>query len=411
MTRITTHRGTLAASVLTAAAMAAFIWAPAARAADGDVVLGQRHTLRSKVLGEERAFWVHVPPGYESGSRRYPVLYLTDAEPQFAHTATTADFLARNGRIPPLIVVGVGNTDRARDLTPTRAALSEPDGGSTDFPTSGGAERFLDFFEKELIPRVEKGWRTAPYRLFFGHSFGGLFAVHAFLARPALFDAVVAVSPTLGWDDDLELRRAREFFAGREALDKTLVVTLGSEGPRMQAGFDALKRLLESARPAGFEWAMEQFRDENHGSVVLRSHEFALRRIFTGWAPPLDPLTGQVAGGIPALVEHYRKLSKRFGTDVPPPEPIVNGLGYAALGRKDVDGALAYFELNLRHYPDSANVYDSLGEALEAAGRLDEARANYEKAVERGEKANDRSLEAFREHLGAIRKRLEAAKP
>lgn len=410
MTRHSTCRGPRAAVFLAAGFLVA-LSVPVVRAADDVVAIGQRHTLRSSVLGEERAFQVHLPPGYENGSRRYPVLYLTDGEAQFAHTATTVDFLARNGRIPPLIVVGVGNTDRARDLTPTRASLPDADGGSTAFPTSGGADRFLDFFEKELIPQVDKGWRTQPYRLFFGHSFGGLFAVHAFLTRPALFDAVLAVSPTLSWDSDLELRRARDFFAGRDALEKTLVVTLGSEGAQMQAGFDAFKRVLASAKPAGFEWAMEQFPDENHGSVVLRSHDFGLRRIFAGWAPPLDPVTGLLPGGVDALQEHYRKLSKRFGSDVPPPEEIVNGLGYAALGRKDTGGALAFFELNLRNHPESANVYDSLADALEAAGRLDEARANCQKAVERGEKTKDRNLAAFREHLDVIRKKLAATKP
>lgn len=410
MTHRTTRRAALAAGLLTAGLIATMA-APAACAADGELVLGRRHTLRSQVLGEERTFWVHLPEGYDQGARRYPVLYLTDGEVQFEHTAATADFLARNGRIPPLIVVGVTHADRTHDLTPTRASVEQPDGNRLDLPTSGGGEKFLDFFERELIPHVEKSWRTAPYRLFFGHSFGGLFAVHALLTRPELFDAVTAVSPGLAWDGELELRRAREFFANRPTFDKTLVVTVGNEGGRMQAGFDGLQRILEGVKPAGFEWAMQQFPDENHGSVVLRSHDVALRRIFASWPPPLDPATGQVAGGADTLVEHYRKLSKRYGTDVLPPEAIVNGLGYGALGRRDLGGALAYFELNVRNYPASANVHDSLGEALEAAGRVEDARASYEQAVKLGQQAQDRQIDVYRHHLDAARKKLTATKP
>jgi predicted alpha/beta superfamily hydrolase len=102
------------------------------------LVLGERIGLLSKVMGEERTLFVSVPDSYAKSTRRYPVLYLTDAEAQFEHTSATAAFLARNGFMPEVIVVGVTNTDRTRDLSPSR---------DPKFPTSGGADRFLDFFE------------------------------------------------------------------------------------------------------------------------------------------------------------------------------------------------------------------------------------------------------------------------
>ncbi len=385
--------------------------APLAHADGDEVVIGRRFTLQSKVLGEERAFWVHLPPGYEVGSARYPVLYLTDAEAQFAHTAATVDFLARNGRIPPLLVVAVGNTDRTRDLTPTRAKLPQPDGTLRDLPTAGGADAFLDFFEQELIPHVDRTWRTVAWRAFAGHSFGGLFGVHAFTARPQLFGAVLAVSPTLTWDDQLPVRRVREFLKGRTSLNRTLVVTLGQEGERMQAGFEALQSVLADAGAKGFEWAARQFLDEDHGSLVLLSHDFGLRRIFAGWRPPQDPETGEVRASVDELEAHYRGVSERFGVRVQAPENVVNLMGYAAMGRRQFEQALAYFEYNRRNYPDSANVYDSLGEGLEAAGRLDAARASFEQAVERGAKAKDPNLPFYRQHLDAVRKKLASPAP
>ena len=59
---------------------------------------------------------------------------LTDGEAQFAHTAATVEFLARNARVPEMIVVAIGNTDRTRDLTPTKATLTGPDGRPMEFP-------------------------------------------------------------------------------------------------------------------------------------------------------------------------------------------------------------------------------------------------------------------------------------
>jgi len=160
------------------------------------VLAGQKVTLPSKVLGEDRTLWVSVPDSYARSAGRYPVLYLTDAEAQFEHTSATAAFLARNGFMPEVIVVGVQNTDRTRDLSPSR---------DPEFPTSGGADRFLEFLETELVPFVESGFRTVPFRIFAGHSAGGNFAFHAMRVRPDLFQAVIAVSPWLVWDKRKEL--------------------------------------------------------------------------------------------------------------------------------------------------------------------------------------------------------------
>ncbi len=107
----------------------------------------QTLSLNSKVLGEERVILVRTPEDYGTNGQRYPVLYLTDAGQQMNHTISTVEFLARNGRIPEMIVVGITNTDRTRDLTPTNGTLRNPGGQPQRFPTAGGADRFLKFIE------------------------------------------------------------------------------------------------------------------------------------------------------------------------------------------------------------------------------------------------------------------------
>lgn len=113
----------------------------------------KRLTLKSAVLGEERVVLVRTPAGYETNKLSYPVVYMTDGDVHMGHTASTVDFLARNGRISDLIVVGVANTDRTRDLSPVKSSSKNP-AGELQFPTSGGADNFLKFFETELIPRL-----------------------------------------------------------------------------------------------------------------------------------------------------------------------------------------------------------------------------------------------------------------
>jgi len=376
--------------------------APAARA-QAPLNLGEVFNLDSKVLGEARKVVVWTPPDYASSGRRYPVLYLTDAERQFGHSVTTIEFLSRNGRMPAAIVIGIFNVARTRDLTPYTA--NEPD-VDRRLPMAGGADKFLQFVETELVPWVEQQYRTEPFRMFAGHSFGGLFAVHTLATKPELFNVVIAVSPTLYWRQDEPVKRLKALVETRRDLNRTLYLTLGTEGAQMQSGFDALKAVLEKQAPPGLHWSLVQMPAEDHGSIVLRSHYDALEKTFDGWQLRLTD--GRYEGGLKAVEAHYEKLSARLGWKATPPEQIINVLGYAELGAGRIEEALEFFQYNVRAYPGSANVYDSLGEGLEHAGRLDEALAKYEEAIRRAEAAGDTLLDAFVQHRDALRKKMAA---
>src|SRR5262245_31980988 len=111
--------------------------------------------LKSTVLGEDRVVLVRTPPGYETNKLKYPVLYMTDGDTHIGHTASTVEFLTQNSRMSDLIVVGIVNTDRTRDLTPVKSTDKTP-AGDLRFPTSGGADNFLKFIQTELIPEIEE---------------------------------------------------------------------------------------------------------------------------------------------------------------------------------------------------------------------------------------------------------------
>jgi uncharacterized protein len=371
---------------------------------------GARLRIKSEVLGEDRVILVRTPPGYEHDARRYPVLYLTDGDAHLGHTASTIEYLARNGRMPEMIVVAITNTDRTRDLTPTNASMWRPDGTEMKLPTSGGADKFLKFIDAELIPKIEKDYRTQPYRVFAGHSFGGLFAIHVFLTRPEVFNAYIAVSPTMQWDNHLLSRKAEEFFKDRKELNRTLYFTLANEGGEARAGFDRFKGILGKNKPKGFEWDAMLMEDEDHGSVVMRSHYHGLRKAFDGWYVTEDI----AAGGAPAIEGYYKQLSAKFGYTIPPPEPLMNNLGYRLMGEGKTDEAVAVFKSNVERYPHSANVYDSLAEAYEKNGKLDLARPNYEKAVQLGSQNNDPNLQVYKTNFdrvdGLLKRTVDGAK-
>lgn len=263
------------------------------------ITIGETVQIPSKVLGETRTILISAPANYASGTERYPVLYMTDGDAHVTHSRGTADFLSRNGLMPNLIVVGIANTNRTRDLSPTHASIKTPDGKVQEIPNSGGAPKFLEFFEKELFPYVESRYRTAPYRIFAGHSLGGLLALHVLATRAEMFNAYVAASPAPNWDDDYPIRALESYFKDRKACNHALFVCMANEeeGDAKPSRFDRLVALLGGVKADGFEWGSALMADEDHASVVLRAHYMGLRKIFDGWRLPTDPKTHLFEGG------------------------------------------------------------------------------------------------------------------
>jgi len=351
--------------------------------------------LKSAVLGEERTILVRTPAGYETNKLSYPVLYMTDGDAHMGHTASTIEFLTGNGRLPDLIVVGVTNTDRTRDLTPVKSTNKNA-AGELQAPTSGGADNFLKFFETELIPDIEREYRVQPYRILAGHSLGGLFAIHAMITKPGLFNSYIAVSPSLQWENGEALKRAENFLKNQKEMKVTLFVSLGNEPGAIGESFDSFKALLSKTNIKGFEWQAERMADEDHGSVVLRSHYFGLRKVYDGWQAPRDPKSGAVLGGLKGADAHYKKLSEKFGYTIPVPEQLINQMGYQYLFDGKPEEAIAVFKANVERYPNSANVYDSLAEAYERGGRIDLAEPLYDKARVLGQQNNDPNAAAYK---------------
>jgi len=371
----------------------------------------QKLVIHSNLLNEDREVWVRLPNGYDRGSFSLPVLYLTDGPDEINEIGSVMDFLVENSRMPQLVIVGIGNTDRVRDLTPSYWNQKDSNGNETA-PTSGGGDHFVDFIQQELMPAIEKRYRVASYRIFAGHSLGGLMAIHMLITRPEMFGAYIAVSPSLQWDNQRTLHQAQTFFAAHNELNKTLFFSLANEGEPtdpMVDGFTQLQATLKKKTPEHFRWDAKRFLDEDHGSTVLLAHYAAFRFLFPDWPVPRDPETHMPVGGFEGLEKHYRELSARYGYAVTPPENTMNGLGYRLMAAKKLDEAVVVLQKNVELYPGSANVYDSLGEAYEAAGKLDLATANFQKAIDIGTKNGDGNLSEYRAHLARVTTEKAAA--
>lgn len=263
---------------------------------DGDRC-GEVTIPRSEILGLESEIndvpyklYVSVPEGYHDSRKRYPVLYLLDADYSFAIVHNIVEHLDQRDHLRPLILVAIAydgplryKLNRTRDYTPTHS----PEGGyGPEYQkVSGGAPLFLKFIEKELIPFIEERYRTIPGdRALSGHSYGGLFTTWVFLTRPELFDRYIAISPSLWYDDEMIFaleKSARQ--TDRIAPGTKLYLGVGEdENEIMPRDLRRFAELLDQHPREGLEVHSEVLQGETHNSVYPGAFSRGLRWTFDG---------------------------------------------------------------------------------------------------------------------------------
>ncbi|MBN2383847.1 hypothetical protein JXQ70_13310 [bacterium] len=356
--------------------------------------IGTIQVIHSDILGEDRPFFVSTPFGYEQSQAHYPVMYVLDGETHFQHASGTVRFLSQNGLIPQMIVVAVPNTARYRDFTPVKDQKLEQ---------SGGGEKFLAFMRDELIPQINKNYRTAPFQILVGHSLCGMYAFYTLITAPDLFDGYIAIAPYLAFNDGYLLKELETALTKQASLDKFIYITVGNEQDELDK-IEACRTILKKSAAQDLIWDIAQFEDEIHLSIPLISIYHGLRFIYDGWA--LSKQTFDL--GFSGLETHYQKLSQRYGYQITPPEEVINIFGYTLLQKKeDSAGAIAAFQKNVELYPDSANVYDSLGEGYEQTGQYELALKNYTIAVDKAKELKDPNLKVFEEHIKRVSSKIK----
>ena len=231
-------------------------------------------TVQSRALGEARPISVHTPPQYRRGStERFPVLYMPDGgvDEDFPHVVRMVDSLIARRAIRPVIVVGIPNTERRRDLTgPTRVTSD-----SEIAPHVGGSAAFRHFIRDELMPEVERRYRTTPERSIVGESLAGLFIVETFLGTPTMFTHYVALDPSVWWNGGAMIDSARRSIARFDAAPRTLYLASSRE-PSSAVGSARLAALLRAAKPQGLRWTYVPRPDLGHDNIFHALERAAL---------------------------------------------------------------------------------------------------------------------------------------
>lgn len=240
------------------------------------LTLGETFQLESKILGERRTINVYVPPSCSRGTVRCPVLYMPDGgiDEDFPHILGSLDVSIKNQIIRPVILVGIANTERRRDLVgPTTVAEEQ-----ASAPHAGGAQRFRGFLRDELVPAIAARYRVASESTIIGESLAGLFVLETLLVEPDLFEHYIAVDPSGWWNHQAVVRGAAARLAAWSAGPRTLYLAV-SEDNATYAGADVLLDALRTARPAGLTWRYQAL-PERHDTIFAVAALQALRTVF-----------------------------------------------------------------------------------------------------------------------------------
>ncbi|WP_291286797.1 alpha/beta hydrolase-fold protein [Flavobacterium sp.] len=369
------------------------------------IEIGTIDSISSKVLNENRKIWIHLPKSALNASlakQKYPVVYLLDAEGHFSSVVGIIEEMSEvngNTNCPEMIVVGITNTNRNRDLTPTHSEVDPPFVPKSLSDQSGGGEKFVEFLEKELIPYIDGKYPTTPYKTLIGHSFGGLTALNILTNHTNLFNAYLAIDPSMWWDhqqflaqtekklENKKLANVSLFMAAANTMDEsTNVVKVRKDTTVFTRHIRSIldfNDFLNKNKKSGLNYQYQYYNDDNHGSVPLIATYDGLRFLFKFNQLKLSiPEQINFSKAVFTKIEkHFENVSKHLGYKVSVPENVVNAYGYQSLGKKDMELAGYLFRLNVANYPQSANVYDSLGDFYEANGDKKNAIVSYEKAL------------------------------
>ncbi|MGZ8868880.1 MAG: alpha/beta hydrolase, partial [Thermoanaerobaculia bacterium] len=227
-----------------------------------------------------------LPPGYDDdASKRYGVVYVLDADYSFAIARNVIEHLSDRDHLEPLIVVGIAyggppqyRLNRTRDYTPTHS-LESPYGPEMQ-KHSGGGVKFRQFLIDELVPFIDREYRTdKAKRALVGHSYGGLFTTWVMLTTGTkTFNRYVVVSPSYWYDEEMIFDVVKTAKPGGRVY-----MSAGAlEDPVMGRDVKRLAKILRDRARAGLSIRDEVLDNETHNSIFPSAFSRGLRFVFQG---------------------------------------------------------------------------------------------------------------------------------
>lgn len=390
-----------------------------------DITIGENYTITSKILNGDRVIQVYLPSGYEAPDKKYPVLYILDGQLHFTNGVAIQKSLDVPEDLPEMIVVGIHNE------YPSRVDLDW-----------GNRDKYLSYFQNELIPYVDNKFRTTNDRVIFGWESGAAFADYALLNKKQLFNGAIVSNGGYATEEMID-----EFKSLPISIHKYLYMVNSIQDIYTIQYSDNFSNLLTEKAPKNLIWKYRQFNDENHETLGYLALYHGLRYYYHDFKPLSFSSIKSYNdfGGISGLEEFFKKRGVRYGFSTEIDNSTKNSLIWLAWNRDDFDSfkffmtefedvlstnryasaywqnrfaqfylkhgdiekAIKYFNVGISTYPESSRLalmYSGLGTAFLQKHDKKKATKNYKLAIKIAEKRSDPNLESYRDQLLALKK-------
>ncbi len=304
--------------------------------------------IESKRLNESRPFHIQLPKNYyQNKQQNFPVLYVLDGD-NLQHSATfTQKFLASKQHVPERIIVSVPHTgERTRDFSPYFRYSQK---------VNLGVNNLLSFIKDELIPLVDKQYRTSDYRILAGHSKSGLFVIHSLIQEPKLFRAHFAFSPSLHHTPKMQ-QDIERFLKNSSEVNSYLYVNVGgSEFFKIKDAINLAKDSFRELSPKGLRHRFELSDLDGHQTTPQIGFHLAFKNLYK----PHKLDFGYSDMSFTEVIQHFENTSKEFGYVVKPNVKELQSMQRYYFSIEPGVETLSKIHLIMEHYYPSEKLVDN----------------------------------------------------
>ncbi|HEY8366742.1 MAG TPA: alpha/beta hydrolase-fold protein [Bacteroidia bacterium] len=229
--------------------------------------------IESVFVKELRKINIWTPKDYLLNEEKYPVVYLLDGgiKEDFPHVQETIQKLIDENKIPPVILVGIENTNRRRDFTGVTTSSKD----KKLIPHYGGSEQFRLFLQEELIYFIQKHYRANNERTIMGESLAGLFIIETFFTHPEIFKNYIAYDPSLWWNKSFLVKESLNKISKLNYKGEKLWFA-GSSTKDIQKNTRLLEQKLNNIPSSSFTWVYSDEPKEKHNTIFQACKEKSL---------------------------------------------------------------------------------------------------------------------------------------
>lgn len=340
-------------------------------------------TLHAESLNKDQKIFIRLPKNYDKVSTKYPVVYLFDANDKtlFNYTSSVIDRLMWTHDIPDVILVGIAQNDRSKELGVEK---------NEDY-----SNKFLSFVKDELPQEIKKRYRTLEFPVLIGHSLGGQFVTNAMISFPETFRAVISISGALSYPvghpsftKEKTILRLNDFLKSSTKSRMFYYYSVGDSGFQdelFQTGILRVDSLFNKTQPKNIDWKFDYLHGFNHGTTPLSSVPAGLIHVFKNWHFTDSLAMSIVVYGktdpLEAVTAKEKKIKEIYGAEIQIPGMVYEQLADYSFQKTNFKAAKVFYLKMISINAENDYPFGQLALINEKEGAFKEAIRYYELAV------------------------------